>query len=280
VNPRAGRETEFAIEPARERKRVLIAGGGPGGMEAARVAALRGHEVILCEKSDKLGGQFRLACASPHKDEFENFIRYLECQLRKHGVKVELGKEVTLSLIGELKPDVIIVATGALPYTPHLPGVDRENVFLPQDILSGEGRLGERVIIVGGGLIGIDTAAFLAGKGKKITITSRRDEVGWSLIGILKDLLVSCLKERFGVRMLPKSALKEILPTKLILERDGKEEILEGDTFIIAAGMIPNTALQNALIEDGTGFYAIGDCVNPRDALAAVAEGAEIATKI
>ncbi len=280
VNPSVGKEKEHKIDPAKEPKKVLVAGGGPAGMEVARVAAMRGHEVILCEKTGKLGGQFRLACASPHKDEFENLLKYLEYQMKKHGVKIELGKEVTLSLIGELKPDVIILATGALPYVPPTPGIEGENVYLPQKVLAGEGEVGGRVVVVGGGLIGIDTAAFIAGKGKKITITSRRDEVGMDLIGILKDLLTNCLRDRFGVKMLPKSALKEIKPTGLIFEREGSEEIVEGDTFVISAGMMADTSLASSLEEEGIAFYAIGDCVTPRDALAAMAEGAEVGRKV
>lgn len=281
VNPCVGREKEFTLEPATGRKRVLVAGGGPGGMEAAMVAAIRGHEVILCEQSEKLGGQFRLACVSPHKQKYKYIINYLERQMKKHGVKIELGREVTLSLIGELKPDVIIVATGALPHIPPVPGVEGENVLFPQDILAKRSKVGERVVVVGGGQVGIDVASFFAGRGRKITIASAREEIGMDLAGILKDLLNSCLKERFSASILLKSgALKEILPTKLIFERDGREVIVEGDTFIIAVGRVANTTLKDALVEEGIGFSAIGDCVNPRDALAALAEGAEVARKI
>jgi NADPH-dependent 2,4-dienoyl-CoA reductase/sulfur reductase-like enzyme len=164
VNPAAGREKEMAILPAARPKRVLVAGGGPAGLEAARVAALRGHQVTLYEKERKLGGQVNLASVPPLMQELSQLIKYLAVQVRKAGAKVEVGKEVTPELVDEIKPDVVIVATGGRPMVPqNIPGIDKNPVVTAHEVLAGhKASMARKVIIVGGGMVGCETADFLA----------------------------------------------------------------------------------------------------------------------
>ncbi|GAG45381.1 unnamed protein product, partial [marine sediment metagenome] len=163
INAEAGRETEMTMTPANKPKKVLVAGGGPGGLEAARVAALRGHKVTLYEQSDRLGGQFRIASLPPMKQELTMAIKYLSDQVKKAGVKVEMGKKATPELVEELKPDVVIVATGGLPLIPrNIPGANRKRVVTAHDVLTEKVRTGHKVAILGGGMVGCETAEFLS----------------------------------------------------------------------------------------------------------------------
>jgi NAD(H)-dependent 7beta-hydroxy-3-oxo-delta4-cholenoic acid oxidoreductase len=166
INPTVGREKEMTITPAAEPRRVLVAGGGPGGLEAARVAALRGHEVTLCEKDTKLGGQFNLAAVAPTKQELCKVIKYLSIQVEKAGVRVLLNTEVTPQLVDELKPDVVIVATGGVPLIPDIPGIRGDNVVSAHDVLASKvGIQNGDVLVIGGGMVGLEVAEVLADGG-------------------------------------------------------------------------------------------------------------------
>ena len=168
VNPRAGKETEYHIRPASKPRRVCIIGGGPAGMEAARVAALRGHHITLFDNKSRLGGQLLTAILPPYKEELANLVKYLSTQMERLGIKVKLEQQVDAVTVEKEKPDVVIIATGASPLVPDIPGATNENVVLATDVLKGHRQAGQNVIIVGGGMVGCETAEFLAVKGKKV----------------------------------------------------------------------------------------------------------------
>jgi 2,4-dienoyl-CoA reductase-like NADH-dependent reductase (Old Yellow Enzyme family) len=171
VNAVIGRR-DFAIHRAEKAKKVLIAGAGPAGLEAARVLAMRGHSVILCEKTDRLGGQIPIAAMPPHKEELENIVPYLSTQLRKLGVEIKLKTPVTGKSASILKPDAVVVAIGGQPVRPQIPGIDNDNVLSAQELLRNNGDVGDKVVVIGGGFIGCEVAEFLAEKGKHVTIGS------------------------------------------------------------------------------------------------------------
>ncbi len=167
VNAELGREGEKRTVPVAAPKKVLVVGGGAAGMEAARVAALRGHKVTLWEAKGRLGGALMPGAAAPHKQEINNLIAFLSHQTRKLGVSVQLSKEATPEdVVGE-RADEVIVATGGLPMIPEIPGLGGKNVVTAVEALTGEEEAGEEVVIIGGGMVGCETAEFLAGKGKK-----------------------------------------------------------------------------------------------------------------
>ena len=287
INPAAGREKEMALTLAEKPKRVLVAGGGPGGLEAARVSALRGHQVTLFEKSDKLGGQLNIACIAPTKQELTLFTKYLSIQVEKAGVKVELGREVTPAVVEELKPDVVIVATGGAPLVPGIPGVGKEKVVTAQDVLLGKVVRRANVVVLGGGMVGCEVADFLAAVGDYIpvgrtavTIVEMLENIGLDMQAMARALLMQRLRAK-DVKVITSAKVKEILDDGVLITGDGQEEAILGmDTIILAMGTRSVDELSGNIKGKVAEVYVIGDAKEPRKALNAIAEGAEIARKI
>jgi len=289
VNPAAGREREMAIVPAEKPKRVLVAGGGPAGLEAARVAALRGHEVTLYEKEAKLGGQVNLASVAPFKQEISQVIKYLAHQVKKAGVKVELGKEVTSDLVDELKPDAVIVATGASPARPKsIPGIDKDTVITAWDVLGGKAAgAAKSAVIIGGGLAGCETADFmadtsdnLAAESTDVTILEMLDDVAMDGVPAPRHLLMQRLRAK-GVRILTKAEVKEILDDGVVFMRNGQEESIRGvEHVVLALGVTPLDDLSAEIKDKVAEVHVIGDANEPRKILEATAAAAEIGRKI
>jgi len=279
-NASVGKEKEHKIRVTEAPKKVIIVGGGPGGLEAARVAALRGHEVTLYERGSELGGLLPVAAKPPYKDEMRNVIEYLTYQIEKLGINVELRKELTSEMIREMNPDVVIVATGAIPIEPRVEGVEGGNVLSAVDVLAGNGKIGEQVIVVGGGFIGCETAEYLSEKGKKVTIIEATDRIGTGMGPIHRMFLMGRLRGH-GVNMVPKSEITELTDGgAIILEAEGERKLIKADTIVLAVGMRPNNDIFKELEGEISELYAIGDCVEPRRTFEAIHEGAEISRKI
>ena len=278
LNPTVGREKECRIVPVRKPRRVLVVGGGPAGMEAATIAALKGHRVILYEKSKRLGGQLNLASTPPHKEELRNVISYFSYQLKKLKVKVVLGKEVNLRTVKRIKPDVIIVATGAVPIIPDIRGVKNKNVVTAWDVLAGRVEVGEEVVIVGGGMVGCETAEYLAEKGRKVTVIEMLPDIAIDMETFSRIFLLERLTQK-NVRLITNTKVKEITKNGVIIVNQ-REEILEADTVVLAVGSKPNTKLLEELEGKFPEVYAVGDCVEPRRCLEAIHEAWNVAFEL
>jgi len=285
VNPATGREKELAITPAEKKKTVLVVGGGPGGMEAARVAALRGHKVTLWEKGNALGGNLIPASAPDFKDDYRLLINYLSTQIKKLGVTVELGKEATPELILSMNSKVIIIATGATSIIPEINGIDKGiekgKVISAVDLLLGKGEVGESVVVIGGGRNGCEAALYLAQQGKKVTIVKRSDSrlpldmlQGWGITPNPNAIDLLRLLDEANVKILLSTNTLEITDTGVVIaDAQGERSALEADTIVFSRGMKPNRELQEALQDKLSEVYAIGDCVEPRVVLNAMWEG-------
>jgi len=272
INAALGREEQFTIKPAGFAKKVLIVGGGPAGMEAARVAALRGHDVTLYERDNKLGGQMWLAAKPPGKGEWLTTIEYLSNQVRKLGVKIELGKEVTPELVQELRPDVVIIATGAKPLIPNIPGVKGGNVVTADDVLREKVAVGEKVVIVGGGVVGVETADYLLEKGKRVVVVEKLKTVASDMVEPNRTYILMKLREN-GVEILTETRVEEITERGVVVYGKGGRRTFEADTVVLAVGREPNNELIRALRFVVPELYAVGDCLIPRKIEDAIRDG-------
>ncbi|MFC1916909.1 FAD-dependent oxidoreductase, partial [Chloroflexota bacterium] len=280
VNAALGHEREYDITPAERRRRILVIGGGPGGMEAARVAALRGHEVTLCEREPELGGQMLLAALPPCKDPIRDFTNYLIGQIKKSLVHVELGKEVDVSLIKSMKPDVVVLATGGTLLTPRIPGHDSSNVVTAKDVLIRNADLGIKVVVIGGGAIGCETADFLSEDGKEVTVLEMLPEFAITLGSSMRARLLARLARK-KVRMMARVNVREISNGGVdIVDSDWQRQSVECDTVVLAIGFEANRSLSEELGHEGIEAYLVGDCVEPRDIMEAVADGFRVARSL
>jgi 2,4-dienoyl-CoA reductase (NADPH2) len=299
VNAALGKEKEYEIRPAERKKRVMVVGGGPAGMETARVAALRGHEVILYEKEHRLGGSMPLAAMVKgfEREDLLGLVRYLETQVSKLGVDIRLGQGVTKSVVEGIKPDVLVIAAGGIHDVPDLPGIDKRHVltgkalhrqlkgymrFIPPRLLRPLTRIwmpvGKRVVVMGGGIHGCQTAEFLVERGRKVTIVDTAEEIGEGLPDtFIKPHLLNWLDEN-GVAMLPGVTYEEITDRGLtITTQEGNKQTIEADTIVTALPLLPNTELIQELDGIVPEVYAIGDCKDPQFTADAIADGSRIA---
>jgi 2-enoate reductase len=272
LNPVTGMEKELALTPAKEKKTILVVGGGPAGMEAARVARLRGHDVTLWEKGDRPGGSLIPAAVPDFKQELANITARLSRQIQKLGVRIELNHEATRENIDKLNPDVVFVATGSQPLVPRIEGIDKEFVITAVDFLQGKKQVGDNVAVIGGGAIGAETALHMAQMGKKVTLIEMLGYIAADVFDESRKLLLLQM-DKFGVVQLLESKVTEFTDGGVIIEtRSGNKEI-KVDTVVLALGLRPETRLLDELCQTGRKVVAIGDCVAPRKILEAIWEG-------
>ena len=271
VNPATGNEKEFAIDCAKKPRSVLVVGGGIAGMEAARVAALRGHKVTLYEKRDRLGGHLIEGSVPPFKHDLELLREYYVTLLGKLGVKTVLGKAVTPKLVQQMKPDVVVVATGSTPIIPDIPGIEKDKVVGAIDLLLGRKKAGNRVVIVGGGLVGCETAVYLAQKGKRVTIVEMLEEIIPDVFEANKQNLFKLLAEN-GVSVLTNTSLARVTDKGAAVVNQFRryEAELPADTVVIAMGLKPERGLVKALEGKVKELHVIGDCESPARIMDAV----------
>ncbi len=271
------------IKPAARKKKVIVIGAGPGGMEAARVAAVKGHEVKIYEKTGRTGGQINVLSKAPCRDEFNQVTRYLDAQLKKINVEIKLNTAATPDIIKQEKPDVVIIATGATPYILPVPGSKQENVVSPSQVLSGEVKAGKRVVIYDstGMSEGPTVADYLAEKGKQVTLVTHFPSINqhWGLKSLGNGTHIPVIWPRLkknGVVINPMTTISKI-DGKTVTLADvitGEERILEDiNTVVMATGYRSENKLIKALKGQVKELYTIGDCKTPRRALDAIHEG-------
>jgi 2,4-dienoyl-CoA reductase (NADPH2) len=302
INAALGGEEEYVIKPAIKSKKVVVVGGGPAAMEAARVAATRGHQVTLYEKEKKLGGLLPLAALvkGTEIEDLPAMVSYLKNQMKKLGVKVHLGEEFTAFLVDKTKPDVVIIATGGLPFVPEIPGIYGRNVMTNVKLhrrlkiflkLFGPNTLrwltrfwmplGKRVVIIGGAIQGCELAEFLVKRGRKVTVVDTAEKL-CELMPIRNKIKLLKWLPKKGATLI--SGIKEYVEiTKkglIIITGEGKRQTIEADTIVTALPLKRNTELYKTLEGKVTEIYNVGDCREPCLIINAIAEGNRIAKLI
>jgi mycofactocin system FadH/OYE family oxidoreductase 2 len=269
LNPEAGREKELAtVTPATNRKRVMVIGGGAAGLETARVAALRGHQVTLYEKGKELGGQLNIAARIPKREDFAEVPRYYTYQMNHLGVEVVLETTVTAEIAREKRPDAVVVAVGSVPSQPPVPGGDRDNVVWVRDVLQGEADVGENVVVIAAEQHeqALGVAIFLADKGKKVELLTNCFYAGNELDSATMTFMYGQLLSRGGV-ITPLTQVKEIAERAVITFNvmTNVERRIEGvDTVVMAAIGRADDALYRVLKGEIKEIYAVGQCLAPR----------------
>lgn len=272
VNPVVGKETFFPIKTAKQKKKVLILGGGPAGIEAARIAAMRGHKVHLFEKEKELGGQLRIASAPPGKEIIEEFRQFLVREIKRLGVKMT-HKKIDRNTIKKLSPDEIVVAVGGIPKPLDVPGIESKKVSSAWDVLLQEKAVGKKAVIIGGGRVGLETADFLLAEGREITILEMLKQPGQDMSSNAKKVVVEKLIQN-GVDILTESKVVAIKEDCVVFDRAGVVSQLRGlDSIILAVGTNPQEAGIRELEKTGASIRWVGDCLAPRKLLNAIHEG-------
>jgi 2,4-dienoyl-CoA reductase-like NADH-dependent reductase (Old Yellow Enzyme family)/thioredoxin reductase len=282
VNPEVGNEQLWKItfRPAREPKRIVVAGGGPAGLEAARIAGARGHEVIVLERKNDLGGQLAIAARAPGREEFMRFVRYEESQLKLHGVDVRLGVEADPSAVAELRPDAVVCATGSVPAVPEIDGAGALHVLQAWDVLEGAAVPGERVAILSeeDHMDTTSVADLLATTGKRVEIFHKWTQVAAEVDRYTRGAVLRRLEEgdvivHTGVRATCIDGGRIELESVLT----GRGRSADGfDAVVLAYGSRPDTALHDALKGTVAKLFLVGSAWVPRGLYHATQHGAKV----
>jgi 2,4-dienoyl-CoA reductase (NADPH2) len=307
LNPMAGREDEFEIKPAEKSKRVMVIGSGPGGIEAARVLSLRGHDVALYEKQDTLGGQLNLCHLPPGRKEFLSYIKYLTNEVERLDIPTVKGVEVTGKIVQDYSPDAVVLATGSTKITPSIPGIDLPNVCYAEDVLQGKADLGKEAIVIGGGAVGCETALYIAEKGamspstafflmenkvlnfeealghtkqvRSVTIVEMLDRVGADFGASHRWVNKQHLKSH-NIQTVTNAECLEINEKGIVVSVGGEKRTIEAETIVIATGYRAQDELKTELEEKFPEFITVGDAIGPRTCLEAIYEGTIAGRKI
>jgi 2,4-dienoyl-CoA reductase (NADPH2) len=292
------------VEETKEPKKIMVVGGGTAGMATAMVASKRGHSVSLLERGDRLGGQLNIAGIPPGRGEFITLSNDLANEVERSGVSVSLNTQVDEALIKKEKPDLVILATGARPMVLDLPGADLPHVVQAWDVLSDDIRTGKKIVVIGGGAVGTETALFLAGKGtpspealrfllikgaepaedlreiavkgaKDVTLIEMVERIGSDIgkstrWGILQEL------DRAGVNVKTETKAVEIKETSITVDIGGELKELSADTVVIAAGSVPENPLEGKIKKMGIPVKVVGDAGGVAKAFEAVHNGFEL----
>lgn len=306
-NVRAGKELKYDISPTKTPKNVIIVGGGVGGMEAARVLKLRGHKVILYEKNSYLGGDLYLASRPPGREEFVRALDYLINQMIKLEIDIRLNTEVNSQIILKDSPDAVIVATGNIPIIPDIPGINGKNVVHAKDVLLDKVDIGDKIVIIGGGATGVETALYISmlnslpaenamylvqhnvlkleeafekwRYGKKVTVLDMLPKMGENIGQTTRWTILKDLAWR-GIEMMPNAKVEKITETHVDCTIGNTKKSISCDTVVIAAGVKPNNKLYEDLKGKIKELRIIGDAKRPRMAIQALEEGFKAAMKI
>ena len=309
-NARAGNEAKTELKPLKEKKKVMVIGSGPGGLEAARVAAIRGHEVHIFEKEDKIGGLLNIIWVPPGRNEFKRMIENYNYWIQKHGIRMHLQQEVSIEKVKEFNPDVVFIATGSKPTRPPIKGIDRKNVYWANDVFSGDAPVGKNNVVIGGGATGIELAIFLTKYGalsreafdfltfykaleteialemlhegrNQVTVLEMLPKLGSALGKTTKWVLLDKCNV-LGIKLITGANIQEIGDDHVIyLDAADKEQVINNVDYVYyATGVEPNDSLSKEIKLLNIKVEKIGDARKPQTVMEAVARGYKIGNAI
>ncbi len=280
-NPALGKEEEMKLTYTNKPKKVAVIGGGMAGLEAAIVLKDRGHEPILLEISDRFCGQFYIAGMAPRKEEMKNAAISRGEQAISKNIDIRLSTPATREALDEINPDEVIIATGAEPIQLNIPGATLPNVTNSHQVLVGKSNPTGNIVVIGGGLVGLEVSEYLAERGNKVTIVEMLDEVGKDL-GQLRKICVMENIYALGINVIVNAKCVEIKKDGVVIEKDGKLEEIKADHVIMSVGAKPANynEIESYCEEKGIPYYVIGDAVRARRAFNAIHEAVDVAMKI
>ncbi|MBW1781609.1 MAG: FAD-dependent oxidoreductase [Deltaproteobacteria bacterium] len=278
VNPVTGNEDELPLKRPQEQKKIVVVGAGPAGLEAACTGAFLGHRVSLYEQRDQIGGQLREASIPPGKATLKSIVDYYESRLADLKVDVHLGEKLTEKTLEGREIDAVIMATGSQPIRPPIPGADAPHVMTALDVLKGSCQPGERVLVVGGGLVGCETAEFLSAQGKAVHLIEMMDHIAQDVEPRARLLLLERLK-KLGVDIMTGCELHAIDHDGAVLDKNGQHLTLSADSVVLAVGTRADNMLAMTLQKGGWVVYPIGDCRTPGNIKEAVHQGFRVIYK-
>ena len=282
VNADVGREGDSALVPARTPRKVMVIGAGPAGMEAARIARLRGHRVSMYDQQKKLGGQLTLAVAPPHKEELKNILEYLSYQMKVLKIPVKLGVRVDSALIQKTKPDVVVIATGSKPALPVFEGSPPSRVLTPQEVLEKKLPQGESFLVMGGGSLGCELAEYLAEKGKKVSVVEILGQIAADAESNARKLLMQRLAAK-GVPFYTCSRVQRCEGNKACGVNDSGDRVeVAADVVVAAMGAQPTPLSPKGLekMKPAPEIYTIGDCRQAGKIMQAIHDGNRVGRMI
>lgn len=275
INAEMGKEGESALLPASKPKKVMIIGAGPAGMEAARIARLRGHRVSLCDQQKKLGGQINLAVIPPHKEELKNILEYLSYQMKALRISVKLGVRVDSGMIQKIKPDVVVIATGAKPILPSFEGSLPPKLLTPQEVLEKRLPKEESFLVIGGGSLGCELAEYLAEKGKKVSVVEILGQIASDAESNARKLLTQRLAEK-KVPLYTLSRVQKFEGNRALgVNESGERFEVPADVVVAAMGAQPVPLIPKGLekMRPAPEIYTIGDCRQAGKIMQAIHDG-------
>jgi len=272
VNPMTGNENRLPLRRPSVSKKIIVVGAGPAGLEAACMAAFLRHQVLLYEKENRVGGQLWEAAVPPYKGLLKSIIDYYESRLAEMDVEIHLGEEFTEKTLEGKDVDVVILAAGSLPIRPSITGSEQPRVAIARDVLLGLSPVGKNVLVVGGGLVGCETAEFLAEQGKNVRVIEMLDDIALDVEPRTRVLLLQRL-ERLKVDTSTGCKLRAINHDNAVVEVNGERMTMTVDSVVLAIGYEPNGELEARLQKGGWKVIAIGDCRRPSNIKEAIHQG-------